>query len=276
MYGIVTRNPDELTWDEFDLTFFEVKGVNGRVTQPEAGHISVISCFGDTARSVADPDLVPVDDAGSPANREHARFDWGYICPTREDYREELLDFIEEVAGVTPNIRIDEIGFPDEGYCRCATCQTRFAESTIPTWQEWRQHIIVDFVRAVRKRVSGKLYITLYPDPYPGHLARRMGVDIERIEPLVDEFVIPLYDQAYSSPYWVETLATGFASRLSTPFSVELFASDSSIDSLVSVSEILEPVASSVVYGYDGAQARATVRRIRANEHAGTTHYPDR
>ena len=33
--------------------------------------------------------------------------------------------------------------------------------------------------------------MTLYPDPYEGHLYGRAGIDLEAAEALVDEFVVP-------------------------------------------------------------------------------------
>ena len=273
-YGIVTRNPEELTWDDFAVSHFEVKGVNGQITKPEAGSTSVIACFGDTARSVANPALVPVDQEGNAATRNHEQLEWGYICPSHQEYRDQLLELIAEVTTVTSNIRLDEVGFPNATFCHCDSCKEQFAAAVTDSWNEWRQQVITSFLERARNIVPGKLLVSLHPDPYPGHSEKQTGISLDSITPLVDEFVIPLYDESYTTTYWVEIITQGFASRLTKPFSVELFAGEASINALVETSETVESYASTVIFGYDGAQARAAVRRIRANETTGTSHHP--
>ena len=272
MFGIVTRNAEELAWEEFDTTYFEVKGVNGRLTNPVSGSISVIACFGDTARSVAEPDLTPQSKDGDRAIRDNAAFDWGYICPSAESYREDLLEFIAEVVTITPDIRLDEIGFPGDEYCHCERCVRAFEQADERDWNTWRCTQITDFITDIRDIVPGTLSVSLYPDPFPGHLSAQYGVDIEALESVVDEFVIPLYDETYATTYWITILTEGFASRLETPFAVELFASEIDIDALVAVVASIRPMVTSVIFGYDGARARATVRRIRANDNTGETY----
>jgi len=49
MYGVVTRNEEELSWEEFDRGFYEVKDVTGRAAEPVADAVNMISCFGDNA-----------------------------------------------------------------------------------------------------------------------------------------------------------------------------------------------------------------------------------
>jgi len=167
------------------------------------------------------------------------------------------------------------VGFPREEYCHCDRCERRFADSAFDDWGAWRSSVLTDFIAAARERVPGDLYLTLYPDPYPGHLTRRAGIDVEAIEAYVDEFVVPLYDMAYSTTYWLEILAQGFEDRLSTPFSVELYAVDVDVDDLLKATEVASEYGESVLFGYDASNARATLRRLDAGNRDGKSFGPD-
>jgi len=275
MYGVVTRNEEELAWSEFDRGFYEVKDVTGRAAEPVADAVNMVSCFGDNAAEES-PELVPVDDEGTQATRDRKYFDWSYVCPTHDRYREGLLDVIGEAAAVNEDVRLDDIGFPRAEYCHCDRCEQRFADSDTADWGEWRDGVITDFVADARERIPGDLFLTLYPDPYPGHLSRRAGIDIEAIEPYVDEFVVPLYDMAYSTTYWLEILAQGFEDRLSTPFSIELYAVDVEIDALLKATEVASEYGESVLFGYDASNARATLRRLGADARDGKSFGPEK
>lgn len=144
---------------------------------------------------------------GRPADREQPYFDWAYICPSREDYREGLLEIIDDCAAENGDVRLDDIGFPRAEYCRCGVCEQRFAKSEYDDRLEWRAAVITDFLEEAVEHIPGRVYMTLYPDPYPGHLYERAGIDLEALEPFVDEFVVPLYDTAYETTYWLETIA---------------------------------------------------------------------
>ena len=100
MYGVVTRNEEEARWPDFDRAFFEVKDVSGRSAEPIEAAVSMVSCFGDNAAGESSPELVPVDDEGNRATREQPYFDWAYVCPTHDGYREGLLEIIEDCAAV--------------------------------------------------------------------------------------------------------------------------------------------------------------------------------
>ncbi|PSQ05304.1 hypothetical protein BRC92_02450 [Halobacteriales archaeon QS_4_69_31] len=274
MYGVVTRNEEELTWEEFDAAFYEVKDVTGRAAEPVPEGISMVSCFGDNAAAEGDPDLVPVSDDGERATRDRPYFDWSYVCPSHDRYREGLLEIIEEAAAVRPDVRLDDVGFPREEYCHCDRCERAFAGSDHEDWRAWRASVITEFVAAARERVPGDLYLTLYPDPYPGHIYDRAGLDVTALEAYVDEFVVPLYDMAYSTTYWLEILARGFGDELSKPFSIELYAVDVDVDDLVHATEVAEAYGERVLFGYDASNARATVRRMRADERDGERFGP--
>jgi len=286
MYGVVTRNVPEADWSEFDCAFYEVKDVTGRPAEPIADAVNMVSCFGDNAAASENPELVAVDDDGREATRDRDYFDWSYICPTHEAYREGLLEIIADCAAANDDVRLDDVGFPREGYCRCERCQQRFDKSEFETWADWRASVITDFVAAARERVPGRLYLTLYPDPYPGHLYERAGLDLDALGEYVDEFVVPLYDLDYGTTYWLETIARGFRSALGgeyrldgekpePPFSVELYAVDVDVDNLIHAAEVVDTYAKDVLFGYDAAQASAAIRRKNADARSGKSYGPE-
>ncbi|RLM95780.1 hypothetical protein [Haloarcula sp. Atlit-7R] len=274
MYGVVTRNEEETEWSEFDRAFYEVKDVTGRAVEPIAGAVNMVSCFGDNAVE-SEEDLLAFDDEGTPATRNQPYFDWTYVCPTHDRYREGLLDIIEEAATVNEDVRLDDVGFPRDEYCHCDRCERRFAESEFEDWSAWRTNVITEFVAEARKRVPGEMYLTLYPDPYPGHLEARSGVAVDDIAEYVDEYVVPIYDMAYSTTYWLEILAKGWQDRLSTPFSIELYAVDVDVDDLSKAVEVADEYAESVLFGYDASNARATIRRMNADAREGQSFGPE-
>jgi len=269
MYGVVTRNAEELDWPEFDRGFYEVKDVTGRHTDPVPGGVNMVSCFGDTATAETEPDLVPVDDEGNPATRDRPYFDWGYVCPTAENYKNGLLEVIEACTIANEDVRLDDVGFPRDEYCHCERCEDAFAASEYDDWHEWRASVITEFVADAREKIPGKLYFTLYPDPYPGHLYERAGLDIEALSEYVDEFVVPLYDTNYGTTYWLETIASGFESLLDTAFSIELYAVDVDIDNLIHAAEVADAYGNDVFFGYHAGNARAALRRIDAETRDG-------
>jgi hypothetical protein len=274
-YGVVTRNADELSWSAFDVGFYEVKDVTGRASAPAETGINTLSCFGDNAAVGEDSSLAAVDCEGRPATRERPYFDWSSVCPTHDQYRQGLLAIVEDCTDAAPHLRLDDVGFPREGYCRCDRCDRRFAASGIADREDWRASVVTDFVREVRDRVPGRLYCTLFPDPYPGHLRARSGADPDALDALVDEFVVPLYDTAYGTTYWLETIAKGFRSRLrghDTALSVELYAVDVDVDALVDAAAVAGAYASGVHFGYDASTAVAAIRRARAESREGVGH----
>jgi len=278
MYGIVTRNEEEVTWPEFDRVCFEMKDVTGRATEPVEGAINMISAFGDNAAVEAEPDLAPVSQAGERATRERQYFDWDYVCPTHETYREGVLQMVEDAVAVTEDVRLDDVGFPREEYCHCDRCDRLFDESELEDRRTWRRQVITDFVAEARELVPGDLYLTLYPDPYPGRLDARSGIDLDALAEYVDEFVVPVYDMAYTTTYWLENIAKGFEDRLAgtgVPFSIELYAVNIDVDNLLTASDVAAEYANYVLFGYESGNARAAVRRKRADAREGVSHGPD-
>jgi hypothetical protein len=275
MYGVVTRNEEELGWSEFDVGFYEVKDVTGRSAEPLAEGVNMVSCFGDNAAVEANPDLAPVSDEGEPATRERPYFDWAYVCPTREDYREGVLEIVADCAEVNSDVRLDDVGFPRAEYCHCDRCTRQFEESTFEDRFAWRASVVTEFVAEAADRIPGKTYFTLYPDPYPGHLYERAGLDLDALAEYVDEFVVPLYDMAYTTTYWLEAIASGFEDALDAPFSVELYAVDVDVDNLIHAAEVADAYAEDVLFGYDASNARAALRRMKAEAREGVSHGSD-
>ena len=275
MYGVVTRSAEEVEWDAFDLGFYEVKDVTGRAGAPIPEAVNMVSCFADNAAAESDPTLVPVSEDGERATRERPYFDWSYVCPTHEGYREQLLGAVEDCARENGDVRLDDVGFPRAEYCRCDRCERRFRGSDYDDRLAWRASVIEEFVAEATSRIPGRTYLTLYPDPYPGHLYERAGVDPEALSAYVDEFVVPLYDTYYGTTYWLETIAKGFESALSTPFSIELYAVNVDVDNLVHAAEVAEAYGKDVIFGYDASNASAALRRMRADQRDGATYGPE-
>jgi hypothetical protein len=274
MYGIVTRNEEELSWDAFDRGFYQIKDVTGRAAEPTADGVNMISCFGDNATAEANPDLVAVSEDGERATREQPYFDWDYVCPTRDGYRDALLETIEEAVETSPDVRLDDVGFPRAEYCHCEVCNERFETSGFDDRLAWRADEMTEFVAEAADLIPGRTYFTLYPDPYPGHLYRRNGLDLDALAEYVDEFVVTLYDTNYGTTYWLETIASGFADLLDAPFSVEVYAVDVDVDALVHAVEVAEAYADGVWFGYDAGTAQAAIRRMDAESREGEEFGP--
>jgi hypothetical protein len=274
-YGVVTRNAEELEWPEFDVGFYEVKSVAGKPSEPEPEAVNMVSCFADNAAATGNLDLVPEDPEGRTATRERDYFDWDYIDPSVADYKRGLLDIIEDCADVNGDVRLDDVGWPRAEYCHCDRCDAAFADSGFDDRAAWRAEVITDFVATAREHVPGDLYLTVYPDPYPGHLYERSGLDLDALAEYVDEFVVPIYDMAYSTTYWLEILASAWADRceeLDTPFSVELYAVNVDLDDLTKAVRVAGEYGDRVLFGYDASQARATLRRMDAESRPGVDH----
>ena len=272
MFGVMTRHAEELDSPEFDRRFYEVKDVSGRAEEPVENAVNTISCFADNATARADPDVVSVSEDGETATRERPYFDWSHVCPTHPDYREGLLATIETAAAANGAVRLDDVGFARGEYCFCDRCTELFAGSAYDDRFAWRASVITDFVADASELIPGRTYLTVHPDPYPGHLYERSGIDVDALDSYVDEFVVPLYDKSYGTTYWLEIIATGFLDLLDTPFSVELYAVDVGIDELIHAAEVADAYAKDVLFGYDASTARAALRRMDADAREGTTY----
>ncbi|MFB6172463.1 MAG: hypothetical protein ABEJ23_08000, partial [Haloarculaceae archaeon] len=85
------------------------------------------------------------------------------------------------------------------------------------------------------------------------------------------EFVVPLYDMAYTTTYWLEVIASGFRDATSLPVSVELYAVNVDVDDLIRAAEVADEYGERVLFGYDASNARAALRRMKADDREGRT-----
>lgn len=262
MDGIVTRTASATTDEAFEVAFYEVKDVTGRRTEPIETAVNMVSCHGDSERATS-PELRTVDSAGRAATRDQPYFDWGSVCPTHPGYRDELLALIERCSEAAPAVRLDDVGFARDEYCRCERCQSAFEAASTDDFHTWRCSVVTAFLEAASERIAGRTYLTVYPDPYPGHLRRRSGIDLASVEPLVDEVVVPLYDLAYETTYWLEALASGFADTLSSAsLGIEVYGIDIESAKLVHAVEVAEAIGDHVYVAYDTAAARTVATAI--------------
>mgnify|MGYP006993519672 CR=1 FL=1 len=274
VYGIVTRNAEELDWPEFDRAFYEVKDAAGQPREPVPNGVNTLSCFGDTSAAAGDPSLVPVSESGERATRDRPHFDWSYVCPSRDAYREGLLETIADCADRAPDVRLDDVGFPRAEYCHCEVCDADFAASDHDDRADWRASVITDFIQDAADRVPGRTYLAVHPDPYPGHLRARSGIDLDAVSGHVAEVVVPLYDTAYGTTYWIEALATGFRDRIDAlesdvDLGIELYAANVEVEALSRATDVAGAYADAVYFGYESGTARAVLRRRRAEEREG-------
>ena len=223
--GVLTDQPEPA--EGFDETFYYVKSCTGRIKKPAGGVYNMISCFGDNVTARKRPEWVAVSESGKAVrtNRSH-RFLWDHICPSVEEYKLQILDLVNDAlkADVT-GIRLESIGFPRTEYCTCDRCVEKREESNLK-WTEWRAKTVTDLVAEASKLVNdhGKSFsVTILPDPCFGK--ERYGEDFHALAKYVDFFLVPIYDLAYSTTYWLETLALDFSKQLEKPLYIELYAS---------------------------------------------------
>ncbi|QBS36787.1 hypothetical protein E1B22_01680 [Thermaerobacter sp. FW80] len=299
MRGIVTYDRRDLrTLREMGLldrrprlhVFYEIKSVLGRTDPPVPGVHNMISCFGDNRAVQRDPGLAAVGPGGMRAVRGTPYFDWDWVCPSDEGYRRSLLDLVARAAAqAVAGIRLDTVGFPREGFCRCPRCQAAQRASGLDE-ETWRAATMTAFIREAVARArtpraaadagggaapradggnptpSGSVpppepapaprpvSVTLYPDPFGDHLFRRFGLDVAQLGRLVDFFVVPIYDLHYSTTYWVEALAWGFRDLLGdVPFVAELYALNVDRKGLLKAARVADAYADGILLAYERA-----------------------
>jgi len=263
VYGILTSDPDLARADFADFVHYVSDDVSGQRRPPIDGPINAVACWGDTETVRRAPERAARTANGRTATPETEGHHWGTVCPTDTDYRAALLDRIESVGEVS-DVRLTTPGFPGAAFCRCERCERRFAASDHDDRAAWRTDVVSTFVSDAAKRVANDLLVTLYPDPYPGNLRRRAGLDPLTLSSAVDGFLVPLCSISYETTYWVESLARGFARELEpvdVPLTVQLSAAEAGVDRLLDVTRQIEPHADAVVFG-TGREDLETVRTV--------------
>ncbi|SIS11786.1 hypothetical protein [Natronorubrum thiooxidans] len=271
MYGMLTADRDLARAEIGTVTHFFADSVDGTRREPLPGAVNSVACWGDTATVRDEPARAAVTADGTRATPDAEGHDWGTVCPTDPDYRDKLLERLERV-GAVGDVRLTTPGFPGASFCHCERCDREFAASDHEDRDTWRTAVIADFVAAAAERVEGDLLATLYPDPYPGNLRERAGVDPGSLAPFVDGFVVPLCGVGYGTTYWVESLARGFAHELEglePELTIQLSADGVDPDRLVGLTQQLEAHADAVVYGTYPADAdtvKDVIRRVREGD----------
>jgi len=247
VFGVVSRFPDHLPY--FYPNYYEVKDVAGVWHPPIPGTIPMVSIFGDNRVAAEHPDWVQVGPDGLRGTREARYFDWDTLCPGRDEVWSLAWDWIERAlqGSRSPVLRLDDVSFAREGFCQCPVCRRRQGTED---GTRYRVHRIAEFVRQARERADA-IHFTLYPDPFPGHLPRRFGVDPAVLNPWVDVYVVPIYDLHYATTYWLEILAGAFREILEKPFYIELYGLGVEQASLLRAAEVAQFYADGVIIAYD-------------------------
>ncbi|MFC4439375.1 MULTISPECIES: hypothetical protein [Natrialbaceae] len=271
MYGVLTDDHDLARAGIGDVAYYFTEYVDGRSRAPLEGAINSVACWGDTGTVRDEPDRAAVDADGTRATPDAEGHHWGTVCPTDPDYRAGVLERIER-AGAVGDVRLTTLGFPGDSFCHCDRCERRFDASEFEDRDAWRTDVITGFVAEAATRVEDDLIATLYPDPYPGNLRERAGLDPHALATHVDGFLVPLCCPGYETTYWVESLARGFARELEdleASFAIQLSATEIDADRLAGVTRQVEPYADEIVYGTypdDAETVRDTIRLLREDE----------
>lgn len=181
-----------------------------------------IACFGDNALAAKRPELISVSKDG-PAFRTNKKYNlrWDVLCMTNPEVMEYNLNLIEECAKETLGISISSQHFAEHGFCVCPRCVELWRQSGL-NWVDWRAKTVTAFMKEVRKRVVNKpLFVNLLPDPVLGK--ERFGYDFDALAEYADYFVIPMFSKSYPTPWYWETLARAFKSRLKKPVFVNFY-----------------------------------------------------
>jgi hypothetical protein len=206
----------------FDINFYRIKPESGTVGKPNPKMYTNIACFGDNALAAKRPEWISISKDG-PAFRTNKRYNlrWDVLCMTNPDVREYNLNLIEECVKETPGISISSQHFAEHGFCVCSRCVELWRQSGL-NWVDWRAKTVTVFLKEVRKRVVNKpLFVNLLPDPVLGK--ERFGYDFDALAEFADYFVVPMFSKSYPTPWYWETLARAFKSKLKKPVFVNFY-----------------------------------------------------
>jgi hypothetical protein len=219
-FGVFLYHPEPA--EGFDINFYRIKPESGTVGKPNPSMYTNIACFGDNAMAAKRPEWISVSKDG-PAFRTNKKYNlrWDVLCMTNPEVREYNLSLIEECARVTPGISISSQHFAEYGFCVCPRCVELWRRSGL-NWIDWRTKTVTAFLNEVRKRVANKpLFVNLLPDPVLGK--ERFGYDFDALAEYADYFVIPMFSKSYPTPWYWETLARAFKSKLKKPVFVNFY-----------------------------------------------------
>ncbi len=247
--GVVSRFADHL--QHFTPAYYEVKGVTGVWHNALPYAIPMISVFGDNRLSKAHPEWVQIGPDGERATRASRYFDWDAICPSHDATFDQGLNWVAEAVRQSGSgtVRLDDVTYAREGFCQCQTCQTKSQDAGM-TLNAFRIQRLVDFVRQAHL-IAPHLHMTLFPDPFPGHLQRRFGVDPDRLAHDVEAFVVPIYDLHYATTYWLEILAEAFLELIPGRYYIELYGLQVPEEALLHACQVAQAYCDGVIVAYE-------------------------
>lgn len=256
---MVTDTPKPV--NSFDMSFYPLKQVSGKVSVPATGMYNIISCFGDNKTANEKPSWVTTSPDGKATRKNRAdTFCWNWLCPTNEEYISTLLKLIKKAARKNvKGIHLDCVRFPGEKYCNCSRCIRKWKRTNLGR-TEWKQKVILEFVKQASRRVDQEFSVTLYPDPFH---PERFGFDLERLAQYVDFFLIPIYDKSYSATYWVEILVNAFRERLNAPFYIELYAEEPEVENLRKAAFKAWGGSHGIIFAYGVQKAVRVMNRLK-------------
>lgn len=237
----------------FDINFYRIKPESGTVGKPNPNMYTNIACFGDNVLAAKRPEWISVSKDG-PAFRTNKKYNlrWDVLCMTNPEVIEYNLNLIKECARVTPGISISSQHFAEHGFCVCPRCVELWRQSGL-NWVDWRAKTVTSFLKEVRKLVVNKpLFVNLLPDPVLGKV--RFGYDFDALAEYADAFVIPMFSKSYPTPWYWETLARAFKSKLKKPVFVNFYVRGpgETWDTVAPTKEILTVATRAARTGIDG------------------------
>ena len=206
----------------FNFDVYRLKPETGRLGIPQTDMWNNIACFGDNVTAREHPDWISESKLGlAIRGNNNYNLHWDILCPTVPEFREHILNYIEETAEQTKQpIFLNSWHFADHGHCTCERCTKLHKESGLE-WMEWRKKIITEFVRDVRERVKTPLIVAVLPDP--ANADNRFGMDYNALSQYADAFNIVMFSQNYATAWYWEMLARAFRRIFKKPVYANLY-----------------------------------------------------
>ena len=218
-FGTYLFEPKKVPGFDFDL--FRVKPEVGRRQPPQPDMYSNVAIFGDNVTVRNHPEWVSQSEFG-PALRTNDRYNfrWDILCHTVPEFREEMLNYIEDVDRRSQGVWLNSIHFADHGYCTCPRCKEKWQKSGL-SWLEWRKKEVTEYIAQVRERVKKELVIGLLPDPVCSY--ERFGIDFDALAHYADAFNVVMFSKNYATPWYWEMLSRAFKKLLKKPLYISLY-----------------------------------------------------